>query len=244
MSSGMLRCVTLVRTDVSEELSASFIRMTRIGELGTTSAVAGNRLKLRYFFFKSEDECVESISRHGSNWNTGCGPNCIIRSKSNFTSSHESTDCTTDSTHIHVKGKDKHKSNRYFTPKQQTIMQQPGRWTPLRRLQLVQWWRYQRIWTTSDRKETEWQTVSNKRKRISRQKSAETAKQINTAYRYESLSRTHCDDDITGNVSETEPNPPHQSTYTVSRTIKLWLETLPKLSTKKPTSPKHCLTTQ
>jgi hypothetical protein len=34
-SSGMLRHVTLVRTDVSEELSASIIRMTRIGELGT-----------------------------------------------------------------------------------------------------------------------------------------------------------------------------------------------------------------
>jgi hypothetical protein len=35
-SSGMLRRVALVRTDVSEEPSASFIRMTRIGELGTT----------------------------------------------------------------------------------------------------------------------------------------------------------------------------------------------------------------
>jgi hypothetical protein len=31
----MLRHVALVRTDVSEELSASFIRVTRIGELGT-----------------------------------------------------------------------------------------------------------------------------------------------------------------------------------------------------------------
>jgi hypothetical protein len=35
-SSGMLRRVALVRTDVSEELSASIIRVTRIGELGTT----------------------------------------------------------------------------------------------------------------------------------------------------------------------------------------------------------------
>jgi hypothetical protein len=32
----MLRRVALVKTDVSEELSASFIRVTRIGELGTT----------------------------------------------------------------------------------------------------------------------------------------------------------------------------------------------------------------
>jgi hypothetical protein len=38
-SSGMLRRVALVRTDVSEELSASFIRVTRIGELETTLAV-------------------------------------------------------------------------------------------------------------------------------------------------------------------------------------------------------------
>jgi hypothetical protein len=32
-SSGVLRRVSLVRTDVSEELSASFIRVTKIGEL-------------------------------------------------------------------------------------------------------------------------------------------------------------------------------------------------------------------
>jgi hypothetical protein len=38
-SSGMLRRVALVRTYVSEELNAPFIRVTRIGELGTTLAV-------------------------------------------------------------------------------------------------------------------------------------------------------------------------------------------------------------
>jgi hypothetical protein len=32
----MLRRVALLRTEVSEELSASFIRVTRIGEVGTT----------------------------------------------------------------------------------------------------------------------------------------------------------------------------------------------------------------
>jgi hypothetical protein len=42
-SSGMLRRVALVRTDVSEELSVSFIRVTRIGELRTTLAVTSNR---------------------------------------------------------------------------------------------------------------------------------------------------------------------------------------------------------
>jgi hypothetical protein len=55
----MLHRVTLVRTDVSEELSASIIRVTRIGELGTTLAVTSNRRALlsfldwsRYFSFK------------------------------------------------------------------------------------------------------------------------------------------------------------------------------------------------
>jgi hypothetical protein len=38
-SSGVLRRVALVRTDVSEELCASFIRVTRISELGTTLVV-------------------------------------------------------------------------------------------------------------------------------------------------------------------------------------------------------------
>jgi hypothetical protein len=37
-SSEMLRRVDLERSDVSEELSPSIIRVTRIGELGTTLA--------------------------------------------------------------------------------------------------------------------------------------------------------------------------------------------------------------
>jgi hypothetical protein len=44
--SGMLRRVALVRSDVSEELSAYIIRGARIGELGTL-AVTRNRRKLR-----------------------------------------------------------------------------------------------------------------------------------------------------------------------------------------------------
>jgi hypothetical protein len=46
VSSGMLRGVALVRTDVSEEVSASFIRVTRIGELGTTLAATSRFLPL------------------------------------------------------------------------------------------------------------------------------------------------------------------------------------------------------
>jgi hypothetical protein len=42
-SSGMLRRVVLVRSDVSEELCVSIIRVTRIGERGTTLAVTSNR---------------------------------------------------------------------------------------------------------------------------------------------------------------------------------------------------------
>jgi hypothetical protein len=49
VSSGMLRLLALVITDVSEELSASFIRVTRIGEVGTTLAVT------------STDACCEEI---------------------------------------------------------------------------------------------------------------------------------------------------------------------------------------
>jgi hypothetical protein len=41
-SSGMLRRVALVRTEVSEEPSTSFIRVTRIDELGTTLAATSN----------------------------------------------------------------------------------------------------------------------------------------------------------------------------------------------------------
>jgi hypothetical protein len=36
----MLRRVALVRTDVSEEPGATFIRVTRIGELGTTQGAS------------------------------------------------------------------------------------------------------------------------------------------------------------------------------------------------------------
>jgi hypothetical protein len=43
----MLRRVAVIRTDVSKEFSASIIRVTRIGRLETTLALAGNRRTLR-----------------------------------------------------------------------------------------------------------------------------------------------------------------------------------------------------
>jgi hypothetical protein len=45
-SSGMLRRVDLVRIEVSKEIRASIIRVTKIGELGTL-AVTSNRSTLR-----------------------------------------------------------------------------------------------------------------------------------------------------------------------------------------------------
>jgi hypothetical protein len=43
-SSGTLRRVAFVRTDVPEELRVSIIRVTRIGELETTLALTSNRI--------------------------------------------------------------------------------------------------------------------------------------------------------------------------------------------------------
>jgi hypothetical protein len=59
-SSGMLRRVALVRTDISEELSASFIRVTRIGEIGTKLAVTSNRRSLLVIY--SQPASVASYS--------------------------------------------------------------------------------------------------------------------------------------------------------------------------------------
>jgi hypothetical protein len=53
VSSGLLRRVALVRTDVSEEPGASFIRVTKIGVPGTTLAATNNRCTLRLDIFRS-----------------------------------------------------------------------------------------------------------------------------------------------------------------------------------------------
>jgi hypothetical protein len=49
----MLRRVALIRTDVSAELSASLIRVTRIGELGKTLTVASNRRSVRRLLIRA-----------------------------------------------------------------------------------------------------------------------------------------------------------------------------------------------
>jgi hypothetical protein len=74
VSSWILRFVTLVGTDVSEELSASFIRVTRIGELGTTLAVTTNRRTLHAWTVKIP--LILHFITNQKTWNCGA----IIRS--------------------------------------------------------------------------------------------------------------------------------------------------------------------
>jgi hypothetical protein len=56
--------MALVKTEVSEELSASFIRVTRIGELGTTLAVTSHRRKLRRNNLMKEAQSTSETSIH------------------------------------------------------------------------------------------------------------------------------------------------------------------------------------
>jgi hypothetical protein len=60
-SSGMLRSVAVVRTDVSEEPSASFIRVTRIGELGATLAITISRRTMRSNSCHSDEGCAKFL---------------------------------------------------------------------------------------------------------------------------------------------------------------------------------------
>jgi hypothetical protein len=65
-SSGMLRRVALVRTDVSEEPNASFIRVKIIGELGTTLAVTINRPTLLRRFLSPYEGGTKFLRNVGS----------------------------------------------------------------------------------------------------------------------------------------------------------------------------------
>jgi hypothetical protein len=61
-SSGMLRRVALVRTDVSEELSPFIIKVTRIGELGTLVVTSTRRTLLKNI--SSETSVLTRATRH------------------------------------------------------------------------------------------------------------------------------------------------------------------------------------
>jgi hypothetical protein len=69
VSSGLLRHVALVKTDVSEEPGASFIRVTKICGLGTTQAATSNRRTLRrntWYWLQVQDGGL--ISGHRTDW--------------------------------------------------------------------------------------------------------------------------------------------------------------------------------
>jgi hypothetical protein len=61
-SSAMLRRVARAKSDVSEELSASFIRVTRIGKLGTTLVLTSNRRTLHLVFLRSVRQLLVTAS--------------------------------------------------------------------------------------------------------------------------------------------------------------------------------------
>jgi hypothetical protein len=65
-SSGTLHRVALVRTDVSENCSASIIRVTRIGELGTMLVVTSNRRKLQKILCHPDDGGATFLRNVGS----------------------------------------------------------------------------------------------------------------------------------------------------------------------------------
>jgi hypothetical protein len=68
VSFGMLRRVALVRTDVSEELRPTLIRVTRIGELGTTLAATSNRRTILVTLMKEAPGSFETSVLTRATW--------------------------------------------------------------------------------------------------------------------------------------------------------------------------------
>jgi hypothetical protein len=66
VSSGMLHHVALVRTNVSGELSASIIRVTRIDELWTLAVTSNRRMLQRNTSCRPDDGGVKFLRNVGS----------------------------------------------------------------------------------------------------------------------------------------------------------------------------------
>jgi hypothetical protein len=78
-SSGIIRRVALVRTDVSEELSSSIIKVIRIGEPGTLAVTRNQRALRRNTEYCALNMCnvdYLSVVSYCCTTATGLKPNC------------------------------------------------------------------------------------------------------------------------------------------------------------------------
>jgi hypothetical protein len=71
--------VALVRTDVSEEPGASFIRVTKIGELGTTQAARMQRMLSKVYGSKRDEVTGRWRKLHNEEFNEVYSSPSIIR---------------------------------------------------------------------------------------------------------------------------------------------------------------------
>jgi hypothetical protein len=64
-SSGMLRRVALVRTDVSEELGNSIIRVTRIGDIGRNTSISSQRASVASYGYVPTSPILVTLMMEG-----------------------------------------------------------------------------------------------------------------------------------------------------------------------------------
>jgi hypothetical protein len=88
----MLFRVVLVRTDVSEEPGASFIRVTKIGELGTASAVTNTLMMDALSSFKTSRHSSGHLIVAGQHLIRASVEHCVDMKCNNF-SEMESINC-------------------------------------------------------------------------------------------------------------------------------------------------------
>jgi hypothetical protein len=110
----MLCRVALVRTNVSEELSASFIRVTRMGELGTKLAVTNNQIivtLMKEALSSSETSVLTGAIRRNNPEDASnlTRINCTLKADSanNIILIHISTEYFSTRSHLNIQKKQK-----------------------------------------------------------------------------------------------------------------------------------------